>query len=276
MLTVGIIGNGFVGGACQQLECAANAILVYDIDPQKCRPLTTTLADVAGCNLIFICVPTPSRVDGTCHVDIVVSIVMALKKVNATANIIIRSTVRPGTCQSLDVSFMPEFLTEANSIVDFCNTLVWILGANKTQSLAPLVQQLLSNAKNAGKIVSDTLSIVSPTEAEMIKYGRNCFLCVKVGFFNEVYDACQKHQQCNYDTVRQGITQDPRIASSHTLVPGPDGLRGFGGTCLPKDIAAWCTFNPSKYSLVNAARRRNVELDRSEKDWEKDKGRTVL
>ena len=22
---------------------------------------------------------------------------------------------------------------------------------------------------------------------------------------------------------------------SHTMVPGPDGKRGFGGTCFPKD-----------------------------------------
>ena len=62
----------------------------------------------------------------------------------------------------------------------------------------------------------------------------------------------------------------------HTLVPGPDGLRGFGGHCFPKDVAAWCTFNETTNSIIDAARRRNLELDRPEKDWEKDKGRAVV
>jgi UDP-glucose 6-dehydrogenase len=34
------------------------------------------------------------------------------------------------------------------------------------------------------------------------------------------------------------ITVDPRIGRSHTQVPGPDGKFGYGGHCLPKDMAA--------------------------------------
>jgi UDPglucose 6-dehydrogenase len=34
------------------------------------------------------------------------------------------------------------------------------------------------------------------------------------------------------------ITLDPRIGRSHTQVPGPDGKFGYGGHCLPKDMAA--------------------------------------
>ena len=77
MIKLGLIGNGFVGGAARQLECQQNIVYVYDIDPEKCMPKGTTLETVAACDLIFVAVPTPSRKDGTCHIDIVVSVTTA-------------------------------------------------------------------------------------------------------------------------------------------------------------------------------------------------------
>jgi len=272
MIKLGQVGNGFVGGAARQLECKQNIVCVYDIDPDKCMPIGTTLQDVAQCDIVFVAVPTPSRKDGTCHIDIVVSVVKQLKKANPESNIIIRSTVPPGTCQALDVHFMPEFLTEANANEDFRNNPLWILGKNNAD--VPL-QQLLTNAKQAGILKSDTLMTMSTTEAVLVKYTRNCFLSVKVSFFNELYDACQQHN-CNYDAVRLAAAADTRIGTGHTLVPGPDGRRGFGGHCFPKDVAAWCHFNSQEHSIVNAARKRNLKLDRIEQDWRKDKGRAVV
>ena len=271
MITLGLIGNGFVGGAARQLECSNNKVIVFDIDPQKCVPLGTTLIDVAVADIVFVAVPTPSKKDGTCHTDIVVSVVKELKRANEAANIVIRSTVPPGTSKSLGVSFMPEFLTEANANKDFCNNPLWILGDGDSIKL----QQLLTNAKSENIIVSDKLEQMSSTEAEMVKYVRNAFLSVKVSFFNEVFDACGV-RGCNFEAVRTAVGADPRIGTGHTLVPGPDGLRGFGGHCFPKDVAAWCTFNETTNSIIDAARRRNLELDRPEKDWEKDKGRAVV
>lgn len=97
-----------------------------------------------------------------------------LKKANEAVNIVIRSTVPPGTSKSLGVSFMPEFLTEANANIDFCNNPLWILGDGDSTKL----QQLLTNAKAENIIVSDKLVQMSSTEAEMVKYVRNCFLSV--------------------------------------------------------------------------------------------------
>jgi len=147
---------------------------VFDIDPEKCVPLGTTLNDVAVADIVFVAVPTPSKKDGTCHTDIVVSVVKELKKANEAVNIVIRSTVPPGTSKSLGVSFMPEFLTEANANIDFCNNPLWILGDGDSTKL----QQLLTNAKAENIIVSDKLVQMSSTEAEMVKYVRNCFLSV--------------------------------------------------------------------------------------------------
>ena len=154
-------------------------------------------------DIVFVAVPTPMLKDGTCHTDIVVSVVKELKKANEAANIVIRSTVPPGTSKSLGVSFMPEFLTEANANKDFCNNPLWILGDGDSIKL----QQLLTNAKSENIIVSDKLEQMSSTEAEMVKYVRNAFLSVKVSFFNEVFDACGV-RGCNFDVVRTAVGAD--------------------------------------------------------------------
>ena len=101
------------------------------------------------------------------------------------------------------------------------------------------------------------------------------FLICQSLIFNELFDACQ-HHHCNFDAVRLAAAVDTRIGTSHTNVPGHDGRRGFGGHCFPKDVAAWCTFNTTTHSIVDAARKRNLEIDRPEKDWEQDKGRAVV
>lgn len=268
---LGLIGNGFVGGAARQLACEKNNVIVFDIDPEKCLPIGTTLSDVAACDIVFVAVPTPAAQDGTCHLGIVESVVDQLKKENAECRIIIRSTCPPGTASRLGCMFMPEFLTEANANEDFRKNPHWIIGGDDASHL----QTLLTNAKEAGRIESDTLIQMRPEEAELVKYVRNCFLATKVSFFNEVASLCDK-LGLDYESVRQGATLDKRIGGGHSKVPGPDGLRGFGGHCFPKDVAAWCHFAKSDHSVVHTVHVRNCQLDRPEHDWEKDKGRAVL
>lgn len=268
---LGLIGNGFVGGAARQLECEKTTVLVYDIDPEKCVPKGTTINDVASCDIVFVAVPTPATKDGSCFLGIVESVVADLKGANPDCSIVIRSTCPPGTADRLGCMFMPEFLTEANANKDFRQNPLWILGGDSPKTL----QKVLTNAKEAGCIDSDELLVMGRKEAELVKYVRNCFLATKVSFFNEVYSFCEKNG-LDYENVRQGATRDLRIGIGHSQVPGPDGARGFGGICFPKDVAAWCHFAESEHSIVHAAHERNRNVDRPEKDWEKDKGRAVI
>ena len=73
-------------------------------------------------------------------------------------------------------------------------------------------------------------------------------------------------------------TSDQRIGESHTQVPGPDGKKGFGGTCFPKDLNS-LLFQYSKIGvdapILRASKFRNEQIDRPEKDWTSDKGRAV-
>ena len=72
---------------------------------------------------------------------------------------------------------------------------------------------------------------------------KNCFLSTKVSFCNEIYQFCQI-KGIDYETVRRIAANDDRILHGHTFVPGPDGKKGFGGTCFPKDT------NSLRYEMI--------------------------
>ena len=61
------------------------------------------------------------------------------------------------------------------------------------------------------------------------------------------------------------------------MVPGHDGKRGYGGTCFPKDIKNLYHLmkenNQESYILKNVI-ERNETVDRSEKDWLNNKGKS--
>jgi UDP-glucose 6-dehydrogenase len=180
---------------------------------------------------------------------------------------------------------MPEFLTEKNWAEDVYHCRNWIVGtgsnANASDDVKDFIKkmtELISDARDEGSIRYNNMTFVSNTEAEMIKYYRNTFLAVKVSFSNEMHEFC-KMKGIDYETVRWFATQDDRIGSSHTIVPGHDGHFGFGGTCFPKDthslLYQFETAGVSSYILKSAVRRNN-EHDRPEKDWMDDVGRACI
>ena len=107
---------------------------------------------------------------------------------------------------------------------------------------------------------------------------KNSFLATKVAFFNEFYDFCQA-KNIEYEAVIEMLVLDDRINVSHTSVPGPDGKRGFGGTCFPKDLNSFYSqlseLGIESY-MAEAALARNVQVDRPEQDWNNNKGRAVI
>ena len=282
-MKIGVIGNGFVGKATKILECQKNELLVYDIDPKLCEPKGTTLQDICKCHLIFISVPTPMNKDGSCYLNIVESVVNDITKITNLDEtcVVIRSTVPPGTSDRLNCYFMPEFLTEKNFVEDFKNNNKWIFGVKNTdqdQYFKRYINQLFLNAYESKKINFNNIEYVLNSEAEMIKLFRNNFLTTKVSFCNEVYEYCNK-KKINYEVVRRLGGEDRRIGTSHTMVPGPDGSFGYGGTCFPKDINSMLhemKKEGMESYILQAVIDRNEKVDRSKKDWMSDKGRAVI
>ncbi len=72
---IGIVGNGFVGKATQLLCNPDVEMMVYDIRPEACIPLGTTMKDLETCELVFICVPTPMNHDASCFTKMVENVV---------------------------------------------------------------------------------------------------------------------------------------------------------------------------------------------------------
>jgi nucleotide sugar dehydrogenase len=287
---IGVVGNGYVGKATQLFACEDIECVVYDKSPEKCAPLGTIPKDLKDCDLIFVCVPTPMKPNGSCDLSIVKSAIKDLTKVGVRKNkIILRSTVPVGTCKKLKVNFMPEFLTEKNWQSDFYNNNIWVIGMDNMNDVTQtgtvmnfnkninLIRGLLETARKSDRIKDDAVTFTSTKNAETIKYGRNSFLATKVSFFNEIQEFCINNE-LNYEIVRKLICADTRIGDSHSQVPGPDKKRGYGGTCFPKDVASMLhQMKKSKVQtmVLKNVQNRNEKVDRPEKDWQSDKGRAV-
>jgi nucleotide sugar dehydrogenase len=281
MKKIGIIGRGFVGSAVEfgfsaQTNCNAE-VRVYDKEPSKS---SHTLEDTVNkSDVVFVSVPTPSNNDGSIHLGILESALSDINNVyKNNAIILIRSTVTPGTTKKLQENFTnlrlvfnPEFLTERSAKFDFINQARFILGGEKedTNVVTELYKWRFGDSIPCIETNFET--------AEMIKYMNNCFFATKVSFMNEMYDIANK---CGVDwnTAVDGWVRDGRIGHTHLAVPGPDGKRGFGGSCFPKDIQAMITFGNSlnvDMKTLKGAWKTNLNV-RPEKDWEKLEGRAVI
>ena len=280
-MIVGIIGNGFVGKATFQLKCKDIDILAYDINPASCVPKGIVLADMNKCEVVFISVPTPMSKNGSCHLNIIESVLKDLASIDYRGFIVLRSTVPVGTCDKLNCYFMPEFLTEKNFIDDFINNKDWmfgLLGKPEDEQMKEKMTTLFTLAHANDRIKHNNLHFITNKEAEMIKMFKNCYLATKVSFCNEIYQFCQE-KQVDYEVVRALASADERILASHTRVPGHDGQKGFGGTCFPKDTSSlryeMQQANMTPY-ILNAIIERNELVDRPQKDWLLDKGRAAI
>jgi nucleotide sugar dehydrogenase len=280
-MKIGIVGNGYVGGATALLKNRSVEVQVYDVDPEKCVPRGIEIDALLNCSFIFVCVPTPMDSEGKCSLHLVEKVVGELtEKGFDSERLIIKSTVPVGTSRKLNTMFMPEFLTEQNWREDFLSQKNWILGTNvRHDKIRDEIYLVFDAAWHDGVLDHRPHMTFSTTEeAELTKYVRNSFLATKVAFFNEIEEFCRVNN-VSYRKVRELTLYDDRIGDSHTSVPGPDGKRGFGGTCFPKDVSSLLhqILDKGMVSyILNAARNRNIDVDRQERDWESDKGRAVL
>tara|TARA_Y100001938_G_scaffold80826_1_gene111473 strand:+ start:849 stop:1700 length:852 start_codon:yes stop_codon:yes gene_type:complete len=281
MHKIGIVGQGYVGTAVKTVFEKYYNVETYDLDKDKCT--VDYLGDMVELtNIIFVCVPTPMKKDGSCDTSIVEAIVKDINNMVVSRNVsgrivVIKSTVPPGTterlseeCKNISVIFNPEFLTEVNYLEDFKNQNRVILGGKRPGTTK--VKQVYSKVLPKTKVIK-----TGATHAEMVKYMTNTFLATKVSFANEMYQICEK-LDIDYDKVVEYATYDERLGKSHWAVPGPDGKFGFGGSCFPKDINALidvCYTLEVPAKTLFGTWETNLEV-RPEQDWKELKGRAVV
>jgi|TARA_R100000149_G_C5874253_1_gene137978 nucleotide sugar dehydrogenase len=283
---IGVVGNGFVGGAVRygfspNVGCDAE-VRTYDKDPNKStHSLEETINES---DFIFLSVPTPANRDGSINIDILDSVLNDINRISKRQNVIlIRSTVVPGTTWSLqekytnlNLLFNPEFLTERSANFDFINQSRFIVGSGGSQFSK-------MHSENFTNLITDRFgSCVAVLEtnyetAEMIKYMSNCFFATKISFMNEMYQVAKKCN-VNWDEALDGFVSDGRVGHTHLNIPGPDGKYGFGGSCFPKDVQAMIDFGNTldvDMNVLSAVWEKNLEV-RPERDWEKLKGRSIV
>ena len=274
---IGIVGQGYVGTAIKVGFEPHYNIHTYDKFDLAKSTLPNLKDLVQECEVIFVCVPTPMRKDGTCYTGIVEEVIKEIDyNVDTDKDkpiVVIKSTIPPGTTDKFNKSysnviviFNPEFLTEENFLEDFKNQKRIILGGNRigTNKLRQIYSKVFPQA---------TIVKTGSKTAEMVKYFINNFLATKVSFANEMYKVCEQID-IDYDKVVEYATYDERLGKSHWAVPGPDGDFGYGGHCLPKDLSAIIN-QFETYGLLEAVENVNDQV-REDRDWEEMKGRAII
>uniref|UniRef100_A0A6C0H7W9 Uncharacterized protein n=1 Tax=viral metagenome TaxID=1070528 RepID=A0A6C0H7W9_9ZZZZ len=284
---INIVGYGYVGSALGYL-CKENSVefCVFDVVAKteskavKCFDKLSELVRYSEQfnenNVYFICVPTPSDDDGSCDTSIVESVIGQIQKqAGKKTSVIIKSTVQPGTCRKLheqfgsdmfSIIFCPEFLKERTFQEDMFNASFCLLGGsdsdgdNKLEMEKKVIDRLYAH-KSQHKQPFEIL-VHSYEECELFKYTLNVYLAVKVWYFNEIHDVAER-LNVDYNRLNKLFRLDPRIGFSHTHVPGPDGKRGFGGKCLPKETRGMA-FLQNTLGLDNSVFKcileRNLEM----------------
>jgi UDPglucose 6-dehydrogenase len=269
-MRIGIVGTGYVGlvtGACfahlgHEVACvdvvkakveAINRghVPIYEpgLEEMLAEQLrlgriraTLDYQDLQGSDIVFLCVGTPSRKDGSLDLGY---LRLAAKQTGVALRretfplIVVKSTVMPRTTQDIirpilerqlqgmagsrfGLAMNPEFLKEGAAVQDFLHPDRIVIGSSdpvSTERLKELYSQF-----QCPIMVTDT-----PT-AEMVKVASNAFLATKISFVNEVGNV-SKALRIDFRQVAEGMGHDARI--------GKLFLRagcGYGGSCFPKDL----------------------------------------
>lgn len=272
-MKIGVIGGGVVGGAtAYALRQKGHEAAVWDVVEER-RSAGCSLADALAGDLVLLCLPTPMLPDGSCDASAVEGFLGA--HIESDKCFVVRSTVPPGTCLRLsrelrlpNLCHWPEFLTARKASIDALHPKRNLVGVPE-----PGLENKASKVLTALLVSSwphVPLRLMRSCESELVKLAQNSFSAVKIAFFNELR-AFADHLGLAWDKVLDGLLLGRWIVPEHTSVPGPDGQRGFGGACLPKDLAnliksveragfpAW---------VMRAAHDRNNLIDRPQPEPE--------
>ncbi len=277
--TIGFIGQGFIGKAyADDFEARGHRVVRYGLQPEYVGNKDA----IQTCDIVFVAVnaaTVPSgelRDDGHPAVrydDSNVRSVIALTKPGAI--VVVKSTLPPGMTASLHeqytdriVMHSPEFLLETTAATDATHPERNIVGipvdSPEYRDAAQRVLEVLPKAP---------VEIITGAEnAELIKYGSNAYLYLKIVFSNIFFQLVEKHG-ADWEVVRAGIAADPRIGPSHMdlhLKDDPAGTyrrRGAGRSCFIKDWAElsemFAKEFPDDANAIQALRGleyKNVEL----------------
>ncbi|HET8788214.1 MAG TPA: UDP-glucose/GDP-mannose dehydrogenase family protein, partial [Actinomycetes bacterium] len=230
--------------------------------------------------VIFICVGTPSRGDGSPNLAYVEAVAREVARSlppgefrlicekstvpvqtgERVARVIAREA-RPGA--DWEVASNPEFLREGSAVVDTLDPDRVVVGTSSERGLAALreLYQPILERSGAPFLATDRAT------AELIKHASNAFLATKISFINSVARVCER-SGADVELVARGMGLDPRIGV-HFLKAGA----GYGGSCFPKDVAAFAHRSRElgvDFGILNEVAKINHEARRAVVDKVRD------
>ena len=198
-------------------------------------------ASIGKCEVVFVCVGTPSRGDGAADLSAVDRVAEAVAA-NARQEtvVVLKSTVPVGTnarvrrivkdaAHAIHVVSNPEFLKEGDAVNDFLRPDRIVVGCD-----SELGRETLRRLYHPLCLDRDRMIWMDPASAELTKYVANTMLAMRISFMNEVAGLCER-VGADVHQVRRGVGSDTRIGTKF-LYAGP----GYGGSCFPKDVQALC------------------------------------
>ncbi len=270
-MNITMIGAGYVGlitGAC--FANLGNNVICMDVDKEKIAMLnkgempifepglkelaehnikerrlhftTDSKEAITSSEVIFICVGTPSKEDGTADLKYVFEAARNIGKHMDSYKVVVdKSTVPVGTSEKIkqiikenqaeqrefDIVSNPEFLREGLAISDFTIPDRIVIGVESGKAKEAMIK-LYRAIERTGRpiLVTDIKS------AEIIKYASNGMLAARISFMNMLAPLCES-VGADVKLVAKGMGLDSRI--------GPRFLQagiGYGGSCFPKDVRA--------------------------------------
>ncbi len=272
-MRIAIIGSGYVGlvtGAC--FAEVGHEVICIDNDERKVKALRSGVIPiyepgleelvqrnvsanrlsftgrieegVDNSQVIFIAVPTPPQADGRVDLTYIERVAREIASVLREYRVIVdKSTVPVKTGEKVadtirrynkvdvefDVVSNPEFLREGCAVADLMEPDRIVIGSNSERALA--IMKRVYEPFMAPIMVTDINS------AELIKHAANSFLALKISYINALSAICEA-SGADVERVADGIGADKRIGRSFLKA----GL-GYGGSCFPKDIAAFISIS---------------------------------
>src|SRR6266852_2607995 len=272
-MDISIIGSGYVGlvtGAC--FADVGHNVICVDNDEEKIKTLragripiyepgleeivhrnvsarrlhfsSSIREGVDKSHIIFIAVPTPPQANGDVDLSFIEKVSREIADVLTDYRVIVdKSTVPVKTGERVaetikrynrhgakfDVVSNPEFLREGCAIHDLMHPDRIVIGAQS--------QHAIDLMKKVYEPFMAPILVTDINSAELIKHAANSFLALKISYINAVSAICEAGG-ADVEKVADGIGMDRRI--------GRDFLNagiGYGGSCFPKDIAAFITIS---------------------------------
>jgi UDPglucose 6-dehydrogenase len=290
-MDISIIGSGYVGlvtGAC--FADVGHNVICVDNDPKKVEALKagrvpiyepgleeiihrnvsahrlrfsgSIKEGVDNSQIIFIAVPTPQQASsGDVDLSFIEKVSREIAGVLTDYRVIVdKSTVPVKTGERVaesikrynrhgakfDVVSNPEFLREGCAVSDLMHPDRIVIGAQSDHAID--LMKKVYEPFMAPILVTDINS------AELIKHAANSFLALKISYINSIAAICEASGG-DVEKVADGIGMDRRIGRQFLNA----GI-GYGGSCFPKDVAAFITISDQlgvPFNLLKEVQRIN-------------------